>query len=241
MSRINLMFRTKKEALEWIKKETGCVPVSVETYSYTEYYRSDARFFAIRYNRKKRNFHVREKLLKNGGRYLDFYNGKTRTTVKVTQLKENNLTIDTRWIYVYAEYFDVIVARLISLGVNSNEAKDYAQEAFLKINTYNAKNAAHYKNIWMRRSFYDYLEKSSQLNSLNKTYAIPELRYDQKDFEFQFSKMLKNKNQAEIINLIEHGYSITDISELTNKTFASISSIRNQAVKQLRNLLKLEL
>ena len=142
---------------------------------------------------------------------------------------------------VYAEYFNAIVAKLVSLGVNSNEAKDYAQEAFLKTNSYNAKNAAHYKNIWMRRSFYDFLDKSSRLNSLNKIYAIPELRYDQKDFEFRFSKMIKNGNQAEIINLIEHGYSITDISELTNKTFASISSIRNRAVNQLKITLKSEL
>lgn len=198
-------------------------------------------FFSIRYNRKKRNFSCREKLLKNGGRYLSFYNGKTRTAVKVTQSKENNLTINNRWLFVYAEYFDAIVAKLVSLGVNSNEAKDYAQEAFLKTNAYNAKNAAHYKNIWMRRSFYDFLDKSSRLNSVNKIYAIPELRYDQKEFEFRFSKMIKNENQAEIINLIEHGYSITDISELTNKTFASISSIRNRAVNQLKITLKSEL
>ena len=72
-------------------------------------------------------------------------------------------------------------------------------------------------------------------------HGIPELRYDQKDFEFRFSKMIKNGNQAEIINLIEHGYSITDISELTNKTFASISSIRNRAVNQLKITLKSEL
>ena len=241
MKPISLIFRTKEEALEWIKKETGCTPVSVETHSCTEYYRSNALFFAIRYNRKKGNYHVRGKLLKNGGRYLEFYVGETRTSVKITQLKENNLIIDNRWLSVYTEYFDVIVARLISLGVNSNDANDYAQEAFLKTNTYDAKNAAHYKNIWIRRSFYDYLEKSSQLNSLNKTYAIPELCYDQKDFEFQFSKMIKNENQAEIINLIEHGYSITDISELTNKTFASISSIRNRAVNQLRKSLMFEL
>ena len=44
-----------------------------------------------------------------------------------------------------------------------------------------------------------------------------------------------------IINLIELGYSITDISELTNKTFASISSIRNRAVNQLKIILKSEL
>ena len=236
-----LAFRTKQEALTWIKKETGYTPVNVETYSLTEYYRSNARFFSIRYNRKKRNFSCREKLLKNGGRYLSFYNGKTRTAVKVTQSNENNLTIDNRWLFVYAEYFDAIVAKLVSLGVNSNEAKDYAQEAFLKTNSYNAKNAAHYKNIWMRRSFYDFLDKSSRLNSLNKIYAIPELRYDQKEFEFRFAKMIKNGNQAEIINLIEHGYSITDISESTNKTYASISSIRNRAVNQLKSQLKSEL
>lgn len=236
-----LVFRTKQEALAWIKKETGYTPVSVETYSLSEYYRSNARFFLIRYNRKKHNFSCREKLLKNGGRYLSFYNGKTRTAVKVTQSSENNFTIDNRWLFVYAEYFDVIVAKLVSLGVNSNEAKDYAQEAFLKTNAYNAKNAAHYKNIWMRRSLYDFLDKSSRLNSLNKIYAIPELRHDQKEFEFRFAKMIKNKNQAEIINLIEHGYSITDISELTNKTFAMISSIRNRAVNQLRITLKSEL
>ena len=236
-----LVFRTKQEALAWIKKETGYTPVSVETYSLSEYYRSNTRFFSIRYNRKKHNYHVREKLLKNGGRYLGFYSGKTRTAVKVAQANENNLTIDNRWLFVYAEYFDVIVAKLVSLGVNSNEAKDYAQEAFLKTNAYNAKNAAHYKNIWMRRSFYDFLDKSSRLNSLNKIHAIPELHYDQKEFEFRFSKMIKNGNQAEIINLIEHGYSITDISELTNKTFASISSIRNRAVNQLKITLKSEL
>ena len=236
-----LVFRTKREALAWIKKETGCTPASVETYSRTEYYRSNARFFSIHYNRKKHNYHVREKLLKNGGRYLGFYSGKTRTAVKVTQPNENILTIDNRWLFVYEEYFDVIVAKLVSLGVNSNEAKDYAQEAFLKTNAYNAKNAAHYKNIWMRRSFYDFLDKSSRLNSLNKIYVIPDLRYDQKEFEFRLSKMIKNGNQAEIINLIEHGYSITDISELTNKTFASISSIRNRAVNQLKITLKLEL
>lgn len=236
-----LVFRTKQEALAWIKKETGYTPVSVETYSSSEYYRSNARFFLIRYNRKKHNFSCREKLLKNGGRYLSFYNGKTRTAVKVTQSNENDLTIDNRWLFVYAEYFDAIVAKLVSLGVNSNEAKDYAQEAFLKTNAYNARNAAHYKNIWMRRSLYDFLDKSSRLNSLNKIYAIPELRYDQKEFEFQFAKMIKNKNQAGIINLIEHGYSITDISELTNKTFAMISSIRNRAVNKLRTTLKSEL
>ena len=236
-----LVFRTKQEALAWIKKETGYTPVSVETYSLSEYYRSNARFFSIRYNRKKRNFSCREKLLKNGGRYLSFYNGKTRTAVKVTQPNENNFTIDNRWLFVYTEYFDAIVAKLVSLGVNSNEAKDYAQEAFLKTNAYNAKNAAHYKNIWMRRSVYDFLDKSSRLNSLNKIYTIPELRYDQKEFEFRFAKMIKNRNQAEIINLIEHGYSITDISELTNKTFAMISSIRNRAVNKLRITLKSEL
>ena len=236
-----LVFRTKQEALAWIKKETGYTPVSVETYSQSEYYRSNARFFSSRYNRKKHNFSCREKLLKNGGQYLSFYNGKTRTAVKVTQSNENNLTIDNRWLFVYSEYFDAIVAKLVSLGVNSNEAKDYAQEAFLKTNAYNAKNAAHYKNIWMRRSLYDFLDKSSRLNSLNKIYAIPELRYDQKEFEFRFAKMIKHRNQAEIINLIEHGYSITDISELTNKTFAMISSTRNRAVNQLRITLKSEL
>lgn len=236
-----LVFRTKQEALAWIKKETGYTPVSVETYSLSEYYRSNARFFLIHYNRKKHNFSCREKLLKNGCRYLSFYNGKTRTAVKVNQSNKNNLTIDNRWLFVYAEYFDAIVAKLVSLGVNSNEAKDYAQEAFLKTNAYNAKNAAHYKNIWMRRSVYDFLDKSSRLNSLNKIYAMPELRYDQKEFEFRFAKMIKNRNQAEIINLIEHGYSITDISELTNKTFAMISSIRNRAVNKLRITLKSEL
>ena len=236
-----LVFRTKQEALAWIKKETGYTPVSVETYSLSEYYRSNTRFFSIRYNRKKHNFSCREKLLKNGGRYLSFYNGKTRTAVKVTQSNENNLTIDNRWLFVYVEYFNAIVAKLVSLGANPNEAKDYAQEAFLKTSAYNAKNAAHYKNIWMRRSLYDFLDKSSRLNSLNKIYAIPELHYDQKEFEFRFAKMIKNRNQAEIINLIEHGYSITDISELANKTFAMISSIRNRAVNKLRITLKSEL
>lgn len=58
-----LVFRTKQEALAWIKKETGYTPVSVETYSLSEYYRSNARFFSIRYNRKKHNFSCRDKIM----------------------------------------------------------------------------------------------------------------------------------------------------------------------------------
>lgn len=231
-------FITKEDALAWMKSQENDIPLPISTYTYAEYYRCGMKYYSIRFNKRLKTYSVLKKKLIDG-KYLGYYNGKTRTSAKLIRTS-STIDISDKWLKAYKEYFPVIVMRLILMGVYAEEAKDYAQEGFLKVASIDAKNDRHFKNIWMKRCQYDYWEKVKQIAVSCRSNDIPELVCNQDEYEVRMAKLLKSRNQVNVINLIEHGYSITDIKELTNKTFASISSCRNRAVKELRSLLKLE-
>lgn len=231
-------FIAKEDALAWMKSQENDIPLPISTDTYTEYYRCGMGYYSIRFNKRIKTYSVLKKKLKDG-KYLGHYNGKTRTTTKLIHTS-STIDISDKWLKVYKEYFPVIVTRLISMGVYAEEAKDYAQEGFLKIASIDAKNDRHFKNIWMKRCQYDYWKKVKQIAVSCRSNDMPELVCNPEEYEVRMAEMLKSKSQVDIINLIEHGYSITDIKELTNKTFASISSCRNRAVKELRRLLKFQ-
>lgn len=239
MKRGYQVFPSKMNALKWIQDQEGHDPVFIQTETYTEYYCCGNALYSIRHNRRIDTYSVLKKTLKDG-KYLSHYNGRTRTTTRLSATAKK-IEIGEKWLKVYEEYFAVIVKRLMSLGINEDDAKDYAQEAYIKLSVLNAKNDSHFKNIWMKRCLYDYYEKVKQIKIDRKVNEIPEIICFQGSCEIQMSELLQIDSQAKIIGLIQHGYSITDISELTNKTFASISSLRNRAVKQLRTILKSEL
>lgn len=234
-----LMFKSKESLLKWIAKETGSEPVAVGTASYTEYYRSNNRFFGVRFNRRLRNYAVYEKKIKDGN-YLTFYNGKHRTAVKINQTQKE-ITINEKWVKAYSVFFNVIVNNLVSFGIDKEDAKDYVQEGFIKISSCSAKNEEHFKNIWLRRCLYDHWEKYKQLNVANKIKVFPKHVVFPGTFEIRFAELLKTKSYIEIVNFLQRGYTITDISELTGQTFASVSCKRNRAIKELRKILENEI
>lgn len=216
---------------------------ALETLSATEFYKCGNNVYSIRYNKKQKTYEVKKRKLLQG-RYLTFYKSSicTAITIKGGESGEISSAISLKYLHIYQKHFDILVKRLMANGLLYEEAKDYAQQAFLKINNIEANSDNAFCRIWFKRSIYDWLHDRSLKSAKSRKDDINIINpwIEPREFEVNISTLLKNSRQAEIINMMLQGYSITDIAELTHQTFDAVISVKQRAFKKLKEKLSID-
>ena len=242
MCRWDYISSKKEEALKWISDMIGAKAEILPTYSATEFYSCGDKIYSLRYNKKQKTYEVKERKLMQG-KYLTFYHGSTGTAISVNN-KDCDFKVCVKWLHIYQGSFESLVKRLMKNGVFYEEAQDYAQDAFLKINDIDAKNSSAFYNIWFKRAFYDWLHDCSLKATTQRNCKIDDIHglkdYDSKEYEVNFSEFLNNNRQANIVNMMLQGYSITDIAELTHQTWDAVFSVKQRAFKKLKQKLSID-
>ena len=241
MSRYDYKCSRKEDALMWLSLTNQVQAEALPTFSATEFYKCGNNVYSIRYNKKEKTYEVKKRKLYQG-RYLTFERSGICTAIKIIKDKEISSAISLKWLHIYQKHFDIIVKELMVNGLLYEEAKDYAQEAFLKINNIEANSDNAFCCIWFKRSIYDWLNDRSLKSAKNRMddVNIINARSEPREFEINISTLLNNSRQAEIINMMLQGYSITDIAELTHQTWDAVFSVKQRAFKKLKQKLSID-
>ena len=238
MAKRDYICSTRDDALKWISAKSGDVPERLPISSITEYFSCGGEIYALRYNKRQKTYEVLTKTLKQG-RYLTFYDNSTRTAIKSGTGGNDSKTTDItcKWITAYRIYFNRLVEKLMTYGVPQEFVKDYAQDAFLKICNIDASTNYHFYCIWFNRTFYDWKNDCSLKATTHRCSYVDDGIQASINIEMDLSKLLKNERQAHIIKLMSQGFSITDISETTGQSFATIFCLKQRAFKELKKKL----
>lgn len=232
-------FSSESELSEWMSRKGN--PEELPAYGILRYYKIDDLFYSVRYYKKRKIYEVRIKKLKSN-RYLTYNDGGSHSAITIASCRNEKLfkkaNYRTKW---YVLFFNDVVRYLVSKGVDEQSAKDYAQDAFLKISAddYISKiaNQSHFVAIWRRRGWWDYLENCHKICFKNRSGDIPDyIPLLDKDVELRLGYLLSAQREREVVNNILSGFSITDIAEMTGQSFASVSSARNRAVAKLKKM-----
>ena len=240
MSRYDLKCSRKEDALMWLSLTNEVQAEALPTLSATEFYKCGNNVYSIRYNKKQKTYEVKKRKLLQG-KYLTFYKNSIGTAIKIKG-GEISSAISLKWLHIYQKHFDILDKRLMANGLLYEEAKDYAQEAFLKINNIEANSDNAFCRIWFKRSIYDWLHDRSLKSAKSRRDDINIInpRIEPREFEVNISTLLKNPRQAEIINMMLQGHSITDIAELTHQTWDAVFSVKQRAFKELKQKLSID-
>ena len=237
MPRWDFICSTKEDALKYMSLTSGVQAEIIPTFSAIEFYRCGKLIFSLRYNKKQKTYEVKKRKLSQS-RYLRLYKNGTQTAIKLENIS-SDFNVSKRWIHIYEKEFDSIVSRLMKNGLSYEDAKDYTQDAYLKINNIEVKSDSAFCGIWFKRSVYDWLHDCTLKKSTHRNDEINpnDVRLEPLNYEINISRYLKNSRWVNIINMMSQGYSIIDISELTQQSWDAIFSVKQRAFKELKKIL----
>lgn len=226
-------FPSRDDAINWISEQEGCDVEPMPTNSRAEYYRCKDSIYVVRVN--KRCCEVCKKTVIKG-QYIKISQRDSHTYRKADGKERPVITIGLRWLDVYASFFTAVVKILTSHGIQEEDAKDLAQEAYIRTSDIQADNGRHFFNIWVKECFWirwRMFRKGRE--SINDEFMTDVCCY-QESIELPLSSMLDNERQRKIIDLTQYGYSVNDICELTNETPASVYSVLRRATANLKKI-----
>ena len=227
-------FPSRDDAINWISEQEGCGDVvMMPTYTRAEYYRCKDSIYVVRVN--KRCCQVCKKTVVKD-RYINISQKGSHTYRKVDGKERPVTTIGLRWLDVYTSFFTAVVKILTSHGIQEDDAKDLAQEAYIRTSDIQADNGRHFFNIWVKECFWirwRMFRKGRE--SINDEFVTDVYCY-QKSIELPLSSMLDSERQRKIIDLTQYGYSVNDICELINDTPAAVYSVLRRATETLKKI-----
>lgn len=227
-------FPSRNDAINWISEQEGATIEPISTYSRAEYYRCKDSIYVVRIN--KRCCEVHKKAVING-QYIMISRKSGHTCRKVNREDRPVTTIGLRWLDVYTSFFRVIVKTLASHGIQEDDAKDLAQEAFIRISGIEAENEKHFFNIWVKECFWIRWRMFRKGRESINGESVTDICCHQEKVEMPLSSMLDNERQRKITDLTQHGYSVNDISELMGVSPASVYSVLRRAKAILKKIL----